>query len=180
MYEGKLLRKYLNDLPVRMAFGPAYLKTAYYSDLPYVIETSTGLTDTFVAHQHLDRRGRPGHEKPAPMDYLRKRKVNFYIGPRLSLPKDELPLNAILFDTLVAQIIIYDEALMSRILRYPEIRFNHIPSYLDNYFKNIDSYGYPKIMRDYAYLKEFYFLNNSDTLRENKFLHYLNKDKSKQ
>jgi hypothetical protein len=177
LIEGKTLRRYLHELPVRMAFGPAYLKTAYYSDLPFALETSTGLTDTFLSHQILNTRGRPGHEKPAPMDYLRQRKIHFYIGPQLSLPEGDIPLNAIVFDTLLAQIITYDETLMSQLLRHPEVRFNHIPSYIDNYIKQITEYPYAKIMQDYTYLKRFYFSYNADSTHENQFLNYLNSNK---
>jgi hypothetical protein len=180
MNEGKILQRYLHDLPVRMAFGPAYIKTAYYSDLPYALETSTGLTDTFLSHQILSIRGRPGHEKPASMDYLLRRKINFYIGPRLSLPHGEFPLNAILFDTLIAQIITYDEALMSKLLRHPEVRFTHIPSYIDEYLKKISEYPYTKVMQDYAYLKQFYFSHNEDNIREAIFIQLLEQRKSPQ
>ncbi len=180
MNEGKILRRFLHDLPVRMAFGPAYLKTAYYADLPYALETSTGLTDTFLAHQILSVRGRPGHEKPAPMEYMHSRKIHFYIGPRLSLPTGEFPLNAILFDTLLAQIITYDESLMSILLRFPEIRFTHIPSYIDEYIKKINEYPYTKVMQDYAYLKQFYFSHNEDNIREAIFIQFLEQRKSPQ
>ena len=173
MHQGKSLNRYLKDLPVRMAFGPAFQKVAYYSDVPYALETSTGLTDTFIAHQKLITRGRPGHEKPAPMEYMIKRKIHFYIGPRLMLPKDEFPLNAIMFDSVLAQIITYDESLMVKLRKYPEIKFIHIPSYLDEYKKNIDQYPKEKILRDYNFLENFYFSHNNDTIRQAIFKKYL-------
>ena len=156
-----------------MAFGPAFQKVAYYSDVPYALETSTGLTDTFIAHQKLITRGRPGHEKPAPMEYMIKRKIHFYIGPRLMLPKDEFPLNAIMFDSVLAQIITYDESLMVKLRKYPEIKFIHIPSYLDEYKKNIDQYPKEKILLDYNFLENFYFSHNNDTIRQAIFKKYL-------
>lgn len=45
----------------------------FASGLPIV--DTLGITDTVVAHQPLERRSRPGHEKRASMEYLESRSV---------------------------------------------------------------------------------------------------------
>ncbi len=171
--QGALLRTYFRGLPVKVAFWAGQLRVAYYADPPLAIEASAGLTDTAIAHQSISARGRPGHEKNATLDSLMRRRVNFYIGPTDPPPPGQLVLNSIVFDSIRARIIVYDDSIMSRLAVHPEIHFVRLPQYLDTYLAQIASFPREKVQQDYAFLEAFYFQCNNDSIREQKFLSYL-------
>ncbi len=166
-------RKYLDGLPVRVAFWAGQLRLVYYADFPLAIESSAGLMDTAIAHRVIHTRGRPGHEKNATFDYLESREVNFYIGPTALPPPGAVVLNAIVFDSLRARIIVYKNDVMTTLARYPEVKFVRLPEYLDNYIAGIDSLPDAKVAQDYAFLRPFYFDHNTDSVREEAFLQRL-------
>lgn len=168
--QGALLKKYFQGLPVKVAFWAGQLRVAYYADPALAIEASAGLTDTAIAHRPIAARGRPGHEKNATLEYLMRRKVNFYIGPTNPPPPGQLVLNSIVFDSVRARIIVYDNSIMSRLAVHPEIKFVRLPEYLDTYLGQIASYPREKVRQDYAFLRAFYFQCNDDSVRERKFL----------
>lgn len=68
--KGETLRRALAGLPVRIAFGGSEARVVYYSEVPVAIECATGLTDRFIAHRAIERRGRIGHEKHPTATYL--------------------------------------------------------------------------------------------------------------
>lgn len=174
--DGAFLRKYFDDLPVRVSFWAGQLRLVYYADPFYAIESSGGLTDTAVAHQAITTRGRPGHEKIPTTDYLIKRRINFYMGPLGPPPPGQQILNAILFGNRLGRIIVYNDTIMSALAKYPEVKFIRIPEYLDSYITTMDTLPRTKIESDYAYFKSFYFDINhdsADSLRQSKFVSYL-------
>lgn len=68
----------LRDISV--AFYGAQAHFIYYMRPQYAVEASTGLTDPFLAKQPILKRGLIGHEKKAPLDYLKKRKIEIIMG----------------------------------------------------------------------------------------------------
>lgn len=171
--DGATLHKYFDGLPVSVAFWAGQVKLMYYADPAVAIETSTGLTDTAIAHQAIAARGRPGHEKNATGLYLMKRRVNFYLGPTAVPPPKQQPLNAIVFDYILARIVVYDNAVMSRLERFPEVKFIHIPEYLDSYIDEMGSYSIDRVKKDYEFFRPFYFEHNRDSTREAALLRYI-------
>ncbi len=173
---GATLHKCFHNLPVRVAFWGTQLRLIYYADPPYAIESQAGLTDPGLAHQSVSVRGRPGHEKSATLTYLQEKRVHFFIGPASRLPmKKPFQLDIILFDSIFARIIIYDDAIMSELSQYPEVKFVRLTSFLDNYINKINQSTTEQIEQDYKFFNEFYFRFNSDTLRENKLLRHIGK-----
>ncbi len=77
--DGRKLRPFLEGEKVSVLLV-AQASLAYAAKFYIGIE-SQGLTDKFIAHLPLERRGRPGHEKTPPWDYLVQRRVNF-VFPR--------------------------------------------------------------------------------------------------
>ena len=71
LLEGEVLRR--NLPPETVIATDAVGAFGWESRLP-IIDT-LGLTDRTVAHLPVTRRSRPGHEKAAPLDYLRSRKT---------------------------------------------------------------------------------------------------------
>jgi hypothetical protein len=59
-----------------VAFFGSQAHFIYYMKPKLGIESSTGLTDPFISRIKLENRGMIGHEKKAPLDYLRERNVH--------------------------------------------------------------------------------------------------------
>jgi arabinofuranosyltransferase len=167
---GEMLHSFFGNLPVRVAFWAGQLTLIYYADPPYALESSAGLTDTTIAHLRLESRGRPGHEKQAAAEYLMQRKIHFFFGPMEPPPRGQAVLNAAVFGTVLARLIIYDNAVMVPLSRNPAVHFIRMPEYLDSYIKEMPQYPLQKVQQDYQYFRAFYFQWNSDTTRERAIL----------
>ncbi len=102
---------------------------AYYAKFPECVEEN-GLTDVYIAHLPVADRGRPGHEKTAPWDYLLARKVHFLFmrKPDEFPPEGEAAFR--FMDGWVGALIISaDEGLLSRLQRkWPDDFKYHLPS----------------------------------------------------
>ncbi len=146
--EGERLKKYFEGYGVRVAFMGTMARLVYYSDIPYAIEATTGLTDAYIAHLPLAERGRPGHEKTAPWEYLVKRKVNFLF--RDFHQPDTTANNYINFGGFPAQIVTYDDTLMQHLATFPEIKFVRLHEYPDYYatlesFRHVETITPPEV-----------------------------------
>jgi hypothetical protein len=162
--EGELLKQYLGDLPVTVGFVGTWAMHMYYAEFPVAIECHTGLTDEHIAHLPVDERGRPGHEKPAPMDYLQRRGVNFLFtaGPGEA---EAQHLRFISFDDIPAAIIVYDNDVMEPLAKQEGVDFIEFPTFLDESTDEIASFP-PERRREFlAFSKEFYFDHNDDPER---------------
>ncbi|MBI1805174.1 MAG: hypothetical protein HY033_03640 [Ignavibacteriae bacterium] len=171
---GNTLRKYFHDFPMKVAFGGMMAQTVYYAEPQIAIEASAGLTDTFIAHQPIVTRGRPGHEKEAPMDYLIKRKINFMLWVNQP-PENEHTLNVITFDSVKLLILTYQDSIMRKLAEYPEIKFIRIPDYIDSYIAMLDTMPREQVLQEYEFLKMYYFNQSDDRAREGIFLSRLGK-----
>ena len=105
---GLELKKILDDIKFTVLVrGQDAL--AYYADFYEVIENQ-GLTDKHIAHQKVDKRGRPGHEKSATLEYLRKRKVNFCFDRTPFFDKNDKAIYFKLKTGLsIAEVITFDD-----------------------------------------------------------------------
>lgn len=166
---GATLKKYFAGQSVKVAFWAGQVKMIYYADPAVAIEASAGLTDAVISHQQLTERGRPGHEKHASLEYLLERKVNFLFGP-FEAPPSQLVVNMVVFDSLVARIITYENDLMQNLKKVPGIQFVDIPAYLDQYIATLHTLPPSEVAQEYAQFKELYFDHNVDTVRERQFL----------
>jgi hypothetical protein len=173
MKNGALLKKYFNGLPVQVAFWGGQARLMYYAEPYQAIETMAGLTDTFIAHIRLEERGRPGHEKRAPTNYLVHRGVDFYFRPFKATASALPPLNLIVFDSLGAMITAYRNAVMDSLRKYPGVRFQPMPEYLDQYIAAMEEKNPAGIADDYAWFREYYFRHNDDRPREAAFRYFL-------
>jgi hypothetical protein len=68
----------LKDMVV--SFWGAQAHFIYYMRPRLAIESSTGLTDFYLARRTIIKRGRIGHEKEAPLEYLISREVNIIMS----------------------------------------------------------------------------------------------------
>lgn len=171
--EAETMKRHFGSLPVRVGFYAGQLREIYYLESPFAVECSAGLTDTAIAHQTITVRGRPGHEKQPAMEYLVHRRVHFYIGPTNPVPAGQIVLNVIAFDSLRVRIVTYDNTIMRPLEKDKGVLFIHLPDYLDRYIADLHKMSKQEVYRQYLFLKPFYFDVNSDTLRENAFVRYL-------
>jgi len=171
--DGEQLRRYLGDVDVTVGFYGAKAMLIYYSELPMAIECDAGLTDTYIAHLPLARRGRPGHEKRAPYDYLLKRKVNFIF--KSTLPNQDLhdQLRAISFSGLHSYIVVYENRVMDALKAHPDVQFVDFPAFLDQYMDQIGSVPDDRLRADLHFFKTYYFDYNHDPERVAALLHKL-------
>ncbi|MBD3219015.1 MAG: hypothetical protein GF310_12135 [candidate division Zixibacteria bacterium] len=169
--DGRNMQKYLSGMDVTIGFYGSKAMTAYYSKLPDVVELHTGLTDEYIAHLPLKERGRPGHEKMAPRDYMFRRGINFVLKPT-SLPIED-STKALFLDSTILHIFIYENEIMNELKKKPGVVFLDLPRFLDEYIKNFEQTPPEQIIRDFNFLKTYYFDHNNDPGRLQPFLNKL-------
>jgi hypothetical protein len=170
---GETLQTYFDCLTVRILIrGQACL--AYYSKATEVIE-NWGLTDAFIARQEMEGRGRVGHEKAAPMDYIVARRVHFFFFDRFT-PSDTSHYRIVTFELPYgwgsAEMHFYDRELMRTLReRFPDqISFVDFEAYLDDYLLNSDRKSRRQLETDFAAFRSYYFMHNADPEREKQFI----------
>ena len=170
------LRRYLEGLPVCVAFVGSEAHRMYKARIATAIESEAGLTDRFVAHQRLSERGRVGHEKNAPLEYLiEKRKVHFIFHPSavqmLNLP-ERIPGFTIKFDGMPGYLLHWDPDLMGELKRRGA-KFDDVPAYIDGLISQLNSVTEWQAAQWYRKLSLFYFEHVDDPKRERPFLNRL-------
>ena len=170
--DAQVLNKYFKGLPVRVGYLGGEARTMYYMADTTAIESETGLTDYFIARQPIYVRGRIGHEKKPPFDYLvNQRKVHFMFGElaekALNLNQN-IPPYPIGFDGVRGRILFWDNALMEE-LKERGANFVDFLPVLDQYIQNINDFSDERVRKDYRLLKRFYFHQQKDPQRERAF-----------
>jgi len=165
---GKYYEPFFEGLHTTVAIKGAQNTIAYYSDIQNVI-LEPGLTDKYIAHLPIKQRGRIGHEKIAPIDYLIKKNTLF----RLLSPTNKLPregnFNLAFFELpelglwQPADIIVYDKEVMQELRKRFKAAGSRtiLPEFEKLIFYYIKS-ELPKRTRteaetEYKKLKDFYF-----------------------
>ncbi len=165
--DGELLKRVFTGTDsVAVAFYGMKAMLMYYAEFPVAIEAHAGLTDEYVAHQPIGERGRPGHEKKAPYEYLRQRRVLFSFPAATQLT----PVKKIQFGRQEAAIVHWDNRVMEHLKRFPEVRFVDFRRFLDEYLEHIDERTDILVRRDLEQFKQYYFDFNDDPERLEKFL----------
>jgi hypothetical protein len=170
--EGVALRRYFEGLPVRVAFVGSQAGLVYYARPAVAIESQTGLTDRFIARQPLARRGRVGHEKRAPLEYLVEARgahllLHHFSGEALGL-EDSLPNVTVRLDSTYARLLHWDPALMAELERRGAV-FPDFPAVLDRYIAQMSAFPDEQVRVDYEKARRFYFERVSDPARERAF-----------
>jgi arabinofuranosyltransferase len=168
----EVLARYFEGLPVRMAFMGAEARVVYHARIPVAIEAATGLTDATIARQELTVRGRPGHEKVAPVPYLvSERRVHFVFNPqaRQGLDLDRwIPVGTITLDDVQGWILHWDPELMATLAARGAV-FVDFPTALDRYLADLDRVPVEAVAADYERIQRFYFDHVDDLARQRAF-----------
>ena len=144
---------------------------AYYTRL--VTIDQLGLTDSFVSKLPVRVRSLPGHEKVAPLWYLRKRGAK--IG-RLEwrVPIRFGPVSSIVWGPGLDpgwSLVVYDRQFVSTLRNTsPEIGLWDFEAYLDDYIAHFQARDSVRILEDLKWFEGYYFNHNDDTRRYDQFL----------
>jgi hypothetical protein len=166
-----VLRRFFEGLPVRVAFYGDEARLVYEARIPVAIEAHAGLTDRLVARQRLAARGRVGHEKPAPLDYLiatRKAHFTFSGEPQQRLVAWIPPVFVTFEEDVHGQVLHWDPALMQELAR----RGANVPDFpgmLDAYLRQAEGLPRESVENEYAKVQRFYFAHVHDPAREAAF-----------
>ena len=118
---GQFYQPIFAGLPVTVGIPGSMNMIAYYANFATAIN-EYGLTDSFIAHMPERDRGRIGHEKYAPVSYLRRRTVNFQLGSVVSKLPNQLAIDeiAIQIPSLglwqLGKVLTYDRPLMDTLV----------------------------------------------------------------
>lgn len=173
--QGRMMRTFFEGEDVTVVLR-GQNNFAYYGKFRTCIENA-GLTDKYIAHLPVTKRGRPGHEREAPWEYLIQRRTNFlfFRTPQ----QDSSSFRKIRFtypvDSLSGYMCTYDPALLRRLdERFPgRIVYVKFENYLDDYVRSMGSRSRQQVELDYKNFQDFYFRGVQDPAREQPFLAYL-------
>lgn len=155
---------------MKIAFGGSQALFAFYLNPALAVESATGLTDEWIAHRPISARGRVGHEKEAPIEYLRRRKIHLDIFGLKETPKRDYSKFQIPRFPYPFWIICYDRELFRFLKKTGKFHFQDFEEYLDVYIADIKNKSKSQIRKDYAEFQEYYFSINNDSEREDAFL----------
>ncbi|MBD3257126.1 hypothetical protein GF377_01740 [candidate division GN15 bacterium] len=158
--EGEVLKKYLSSLDVSVAYYGMKAMLVYYSEVPTAHEAASSLTDEYIAHLPLPKRGRPGHEKRMPYGYLVERDVNFILGGTAQSNAGPETPGVISFDGVMCQIVTYQDGVMRQLAAYPRVRFVKFPDFVYEYLAGIDTVAARRLPQDFKFFRSYYFEHN--------------------
>lgn len=157
------LRRTFEGLEVTVAFYGTEAGLMYQARIHEAIEAHAGLTDRFTAHQSLESRGRVGHEKHAPPDYLvGKRKAHFAFSPLANQLVDLdgwIPDVRCRLDDVDARVLHWDPAMIAAITKRGAV--------CDDFLAQLDqALEGPLSAADASRLGHFYFDHVDDPTRK--------------
>ena len=154
---------------VRIAIGGAQAFLAYRTEAPFVLEGAGGLTDRWLAHRPVAERGRMmGHERRAPLAYLRERRIHLHMN---ALYLEPLPEYArVKFPLGTAAVICYEARVMKQLRRLPGFSIPPFEEFLDSYLRTINTRSQAQIRKDYTEFRAYYFRCTEDPARERQFI----------
>ena len=173
--DGSLMKNYLAGTDTKVAFLGLFACYVYYAEVPTAIEVATGLTDEFIAHQPITERGRPGHEKKPPKDYLLKRGVNFIFRGKVPMYSFSDSLKVVKFGNFDSYMLTYDAKLMNHLKQFKDVSFVDFPVWLDIYIPHLPEIPEATLVKEYHTFRDYYFNHNTDPEREQPFLDRLTK-----
>ena len=170
---GAILRQFLQGTGARICYFGSEARLVYRSQVATAIECETGLTDRRIARQPIAVRGRIGHEKPAPLEYvLAERPVNFLFklpwGPTALGLDRAVPEVPIRLGTVPARVLTWQAPLMET-LKSRGVAMPDLPAQLDGFLEILPSLPPAEARRAFGGLRRLYFDHTRDPAREAAF-----------
>jgi len=172
---GQMLSPYFKDIGATMHVRGAQACLCYYLKIKAGIENH-GLTDEYIAHLPVVNRGeKVAHEHEAPWEYLVKRGVDFSINRSPKKQEQKYRVAMIQMNGMQIPIgfITYHRNVVNQLKKNLGVNFLYtdFEVYLDQYIQtDLKTKSKEEIQKDYADFKEYYFSQNDDKEREQKFL----------
>ena len=161
--QGALLRRCVTGTRATFLIQGAQASYAYYGRLPIAIE-AYGLTDRTLARLPLERRGRPGHERRPPFEYLLQRRTHFILHLPGARPRFEFA--RIDFGDVPGEILVYDRELMQHMARCDGVRFTEFGAYFDAWIERAPALDAATRRREAEAFGPYYFAANADPERQ--------------
>jgi hypothetical protein len=168
---GERLKNLTKGTDTRVAIYGMQAMLAYYAEFPVAIEGEAGLTDKYVAHLPLRKRSRIGHEKRAPVEYLRERGVDFVFAWPGPIPP--IGFSDIDFGGIQGQVVTYRKDVMDHLKGQPGVRFLDVEAYLRDRVRTLSEQPVEKTREEYAFWRSVYFQHNNDPELEAAFTQVL-------
>ncbi len=175
---GKRLGQVLAGTPARVAFSGTQAMLVYEAKFAYALEAVTGLTDRFLAHQELTKRGQPGHEKgifssPEATNYaLHTQRLHFLLVDHPPMTTAYPWLKVDLFG-MAATLVRWDREVMAPLSRTPGVRVVDLERHLDDYLARLDELSPVQVRTDFGAFELVYFRWNDDAPRRDRFVQWL-------
>ena len=181
---GKYYQQFFEGLPVKVAITGAQNMIAYYADFPTCIN-EYGLTDKYIAHLPITKRGRIGHEKMAPEEYFVKRGVQFQLFAVTQKLPETGSYDMAVFEIpeyglwQLVKVITYDKEIVDELLRRFRAAGNRsmLPKYefiMPNYLEKIMPTLPPsQVAEDYVGFKRLFFDRYPDSAAQRKIEAYI-------
>ncbi len=170
---GEYWQRLFAGLDVRLGIAGAHAMLAYYARVPVAVECASGLTDAYIAHLPIPRRGKPGHERPYPLypGYLERRGVHFMcetsFGDRDAWRMVQFPVPPL---GMPVRLVTWDRELMAELARRdPGIVFTDFEAMLDAYIAALPGKTKEQVRADYAKFRAAWFDHADDPVRRRAF-----------
>ncbi|PJZ29740.1 hypothetical protein [Leptospira kmetyi] len=162
-------KKHFESSKVRVAFAGSECILIYYLNPILAIETEAGLTDPVIARTQTKERGRVGHGKTTPLQYLKDRNVHLLLYSDGLPPKKEY--DEFLTGDFSApwRILTYSPAVMKELLKISAFQAVDFESYLDSYKYEYENLNPPTRKEKFSEFESYYFRTGEDKIRENWF-----------
>jgi len=149
---GKVLGRHLKQSGATLSSGSIGM-IGYYGGMRMVDES--GLTETGLAHEPLLRRGRPGHERKASMEYRLSRGAEVFIDQ--VWPTPYAPLATVWIEGRPIYLHHYVPALVAQLTSDNQVAFVDFPRFLDEYATKVRALPKTVAERDLDFFDRFYF-----------------------
>jgi hypothetical protein len=181
---GKFYEPFFAGLPIKVAIMGGQNSIAYYANFPNCIDVY-GLTDSYIAHLPITKRGRIGHEKVATDEYLENRGVHLEFFAVSFKPPETFGFDVAVLEIpqfhswQIVKVINYDKHIMTELDKrfkaagikailpvYEQV----VPYYLKELMPKLSS---EDVAGDYKLLQSLYFKKYPDPVVERQMLDYI-------
>ena len=188
---GKYYEPFFQGLPIKVAIMGGQNSIAYYANFANCIDIY-GLTDSYIAHLPITKRGRIGHEKEAPDDYLLRRGVHLEFFGITGQPPEDFAFNVAAIEIpqfhswQLIKVINYDDSIMAELYRRFSAAGIHaiVPVYAGvmSYYLNsiVPKLHSDDVETDYKILQYLYFNKHPDQKVQNQLLDSIAKKKKQE
>ncbi|MBM9578809.1 hypothetical protein JWG45_16820 [Leptospira sp. 201903070] len=159
-------KKHFETSRIKVAFAGSECIFIYYLNPILAIETEAGLTDPFIARLGSKQRGRIGHEKTVPLEYLKKRNIELLLFTKAEIQNYEFDSLKVADFGVTWKILNYSPSTMNELAKITSFSFLNFEEYLDRYQKTYLGLS-PKLRKEkYRIFEEYYFRNSKDKNRQ--------------